>query len=402
MKITRIFGKIQKFFLNAALFSLITACSIVEGNSGYQYQSPQQTDDGWQTASLDEVGMDTERISAFMDALSAYPDHWIHGVLVIKEGKLVFEEYFEGRDLDLSDLDGKLDFRTMDFDRDTLHSAASVSKSVTAVLFGIAIDKGLVAGIDETLFSFFPDYEYLNDPIKSQITLAHMLSMGSGLPWTEAYSYDDPRNDLTAMISSEDPIAYVLSKETVEDPGTKFIYNSGTTNLLGEIIRRQSGLTLVSFAEQYLFAPLEIKTYEWYPFPSNPEMMVASSTLYLRPRDMAKIGQLYLDGGMWQGTRVVSENWVSQSTKKVIGMVASESPVSNLNPAYGYQWWLGTFPTGETETYFAAGFGGQFIFVLPKQEMVVVFTAGGFEDGNYDALLQIVNDYILPAAGIAN
>jgi CubicO group peptidase (beta-lactamase class C family) len=83
-------------------------------------------------------------------------------------------------------------------------------------------------------------------------------------------------------------------------------------------------------------------------------------------------------------------------------MVASESPVSNLNPAYGYQWWLGTFPTGETETYFAAGFGGQFIFVLPKQEMVVVFTAGGFEDGNYDALLQIVNDYILPAAGIAN
>ena len=402
MKNRHKFSKIQIVVLIAILFLLITACSIIEGNSGYHYQPPPQADDGWQTASLDEVGMDTERISAFMDALSEYPDHWIHGVLVVKEGKLVFEEYFQGRDLDLSDLDGKLDFRTMDFDRETLHSAASVSKSITAVLFGIAIDQGLVAGTDEALFSFFPDYEDFNDPVKSQITLAHMLSMGSGLPWTESYSYDDSRNDLTAMIYSEDPIAYVLRKETVADPGQKFIYNSGTTNLMGEIIRRRSGMTLADYAEQYLFAPLDIVTYEWYPFPNEPEMMVASSTLYLRPRDMAKIGQLYLDGGMWQGTRVVSENWVSQSTKLVIDMVASESPVPNLNPAYGYQWWLGTFPTGETKTYFAAGYGGQFIFVLPEPEMVVVFTAGGFEDGNYDALLQIVNETILPAAGIAN
>jgi CubicO group peptidase (beta-lactamase class C family) len=402
MKKFHIFSKMQIFVLNTALFILVTACSIMGRYSSYQYQVPLQTEDGWQTASLDEVGMDTERIATFMNDLASYPDHWIHGVLVIKDGKLVFEEYFQGRDLDLSDLDGKLDFRTEDFDRETLHSAASVTKSVTAVLMGIAIDQGLIAGTDENLFSFFPDCEHLNDPVKSQITLAHMLSMGSGLPWTEAYSYDDPRNDLTAMISSEDPIAYVLQKETVADPGQKFIYNSGTTNLLGEIIRRKSGMTLADYAEQYLFAPLDIYTYEWYPFPSKPEMMVASSTLYLRPRDMAKIGQLYLDGGMWQGTKVVSEDWVSQSTRKVIGMVASESPIPTLNPAYGYQWWLGTFPTGATETYFAAGYGGQFIFVLPEPEMVVVFTAGGFEDGNYDALLQIVNDYILPAAGIVN
>jgi CubicO group peptidase (beta-lactamase class C family) len=399
MKKRHKFSKIQIVVLFAILFLLITACSVLEGNSGYRYQSPPHTDDGWQTASLDEVGMDTERIAAFMNDLSAYPDHWVHSVLVIKEGKLVFEEYFQGQDLDLSDLGGELGYSTKVFDRDTLHSAASVSKSITAVLFGIAIDQGLIAGVDETLFAFFPDYEYLDDPTKSQITLAHMLSMSSGLPWTEAYSYDDPRNDLTAMIGSDDPVAYILSKDLVEEPGTKFIYNSGTTNLLGEIIRRKSGMTLADYAEQHLFAPLDIDTYEWYAFPSQPEMMVASSTLYLRPRDMAKIGQIYLDGGMWQGARIVSEDWVSQSTRKAIGMVASESAIPYLNPAYGYQWWLGTFPTGETETYFAAGYGGQFIFVLPKPQMVVVFTAGGFEDGNYDALLQIVNDYILPAAG---
>ena len=156
-------------------------------------------------------------------------------------------------------------------------------------------------------------------------------------------------------------------------------------------------MILADFAEKRLFDPLGIDSYEWYAFPNAPEMIVASSTLYLRPRDMAKIGQMYLDGGVWNGTRIVSENWVTQSTQQAIGMVAAESPIPSLNPAYGYLWWLGTFPTGSTKTYFAAGWGGQFIFVFPEVEMVVVFTAGGFEDQNYDALLQIVNQYILPA-----
>ena len=380
--------------------SLFCACSAWSPSSdGYIYQVPVQTDDGWLTASLEDVGMRTQPMIDFINALSAYPDHWVHAVVVIKDGKLVFEEYFRGHDLDLSDLDGDLVYQTRDFERDTLHSAASVSKSITSVLLGIAIDQGFVAGTDETLFSYFPDYEHLNDDSKSRITLEQMLSMGSGLPWTEAYGYDDPRNDLTSMISSEDPIAYVLSKSPVAEPDTNFIYNSGTTNLLGEIIRRTSGMTLTAFAEQYLFVPLGIDSYEWYPFPKMTQMTVASSTLYLRPRDMAKVGQLYLGGGVWNGSRIVTEDWVSQSTKQFITMSADESPVPGLNPAYGYQWWLGTFSTGEIATYFAAGFGGQFIFVLPEPEMVVVFTAGGFEERNYDALLQIMNQYILPAAG---
>ena len=379
---------------------LLFACSLPTPlKGGYNYQIPEQTGDGWQTASLDDVGMDTERIEAFMNDLAEYPDHWVHGVVVIKNGKLVFEAYFPGDDLDLSDMNNGLAYATHDFDRDTLHSAASVSKSVTSILVGIAIDEGMIQGTQENLFAYFPDYAYLNDAAKSQITLEHMLSMTSGLPWTEAYSYDDLRNDLVSMMSSGDPIEYVLQKSTVAEPGTQFIYSSGTTNILGEALRRASGMTLADFAEQRLFTPLGIDTYEWYAFPNAPEMTIASSTLYLRPRDMAKIGQLYLDGGVWNGTRIVSESWVMQSTQKSVDMIASESPIPSLNPAYGYLWWLGTFPTGNTKTYFAAGWGGQFIFVLPELEMVIVFTAGGFEDRNYDALLQIVNQYILPAAG---
>lgn len=366
---------------------------------GYTYQVPEQTGDGWETASLAEVGMDSVRMERFMDDLAEYPDHWIHGVVVIKDGRLVFEEYFPGEDLDLSDLENGLAMASRDFDRDTLHCLASNSKSVTSLLMGIAIDEGLVRGTEETMFSYFPDYANLNDGAKGQITLGHMLAMSSGLPWTEAYSYEDSRNDLNAMVYSDDPIGYVLEKKTIAAPGTEFIYNSGTTNLLGEIIRRASGMTLAEFAEQRLFEPLAIDAYEWYSFPNAPQMAVASSALYLRPRDMAKLGQLYLDGGVWKGQRVVSEGWVTRSTQEHVTMVAADSPVPGLNPAYGLQWWLGTFATGETETFFAAGYGGQFIFVLPKPELVVVFTAGGFEDGNYDGLLQIVNNYVLPAAG---
>ena len=376
-------------------------CSCNSGSTqkgGYTYKIPEQTE-GWETASLDDVGMDTGQMVDFMNGLAKYPDHWIHSVIVIKDRKLVFEAYFSGQDMDLSDLGNGLAYADRDFNRDTLHSVASVSKSVTSILLGIAIDDGILPGIHETMFSYFPDYANYSDATKRQITIEDMLSMTSGLPWTEAYPYDDPRNDLGSMVFSDDPISYILEKTTIAAPGTQFIYNSGTANLLGEIIKRASGMSLADYAESRLFAPLGIDSYEWYSFPSAPGMTVASSTLYLRPRDMAKIGQLYLDDGVWNGTRVVSHDWVSQSTHEAVGLVASESPVPGLNPAYGYLWWLGTFSTGDTKTFFAAGHGGQFIFVFPELEMVVVFTAGGFEERNYAPVIQIVNDYILPAAG---
>ncbi len=379
---------------------IFTSCTaLIAPDRGYTYKIPEQMSDGWPAASLEDVGMDTTEMGGLMDGLAEYPDHWLHGIVVIKDGQLVFEEYFPGEDLDLSDLDQGLTFATHNFDRNTLHSAASVSKSVTSILLGIAIDEGLLTDTQQSLFFYFPDYTHLSDETKSRITLEHLLSMTSGISWTEEYDYDDLRNDLGAMMAADDPIEYVLNKPAIAEPGTQFIYNSGTTNLLGEIIKRSSGMTLAEFAEKHLFTPLGIDSYQWYPFPKASDMTVASSTLYLYPRDMAKIGQLLLDGGVWNRIRVVSEDWVSLSTRQSATMAGSDTPVPALSPAYGYLWWLGTFPAGETATYFAAGYGGQFIFVLPEPKMVVIFTAGGFEGRDYAALLQIMNEYILPAAG---
>lgn len=377
---------------------LVCGCDdIVETGVEYTYELPQQTNDGWETASLGEVGMDTVPFIELMNQLLRRNDNNAHGILVARDEQLVFEEYFAGEDLDLSNLSEGIAFSYREFDRNTLHCLGSDTKSITSILLGIAIDEGLVEGIGATLFSFFPDYSNLSDATKAQITLAHTLAMASGLPWSEDYPYDDLRNDLTAMVFSEDPIAYVLSKSTVAAPGARFIYNSGTTNLLGEVVRRASDVTLWEFAEQHLFGPLGIVTYEWYPFPNASEMAVASSTLYLRPRDMAKIGQTYLDAGVWAGERVVSEAWVTGSTAWAIDVPTSENPVPAYLHGYGRQWWLGTFPATNTDYYTAAGWGGQFIIVIPEYEMVVVITAGDFDRPTYDALLGMVDDYVLPA-----
>ncbi len=251
------------------------------------------------------------------------------------------------------------------------------------------------------MLSFYPEHSDLNGTQKAGITLQHMLTMSSGIPWDESVPYDDPRNSLNQQFYSEDPVRYLLEQPLTAPPGTTFIYNSGTTNVLGDIVRVASGQTLVEFAKQRLFTPLGIASYDWIGFPLAPHIAVASSTLYLRPRDMAKIGQLYLQGGVWNGDQIISEEWIAESTSEHIRVPSSSSPIPGLINGYGYQWWRGTFSNGGTETYFAAGWGGQFIFVLPDLDMVVVLTGGQFE-GDYQGFYDLVNDYVLAASSGRN
>jgi CubicO group peptidase (beta-lactamase class C family) len=161
-------------------------------------------------------------------------------------------------------------------------------------------------------------------------------------------------------------------------------------------VRVASGETLVEFADQNLFTPLGITSFDWIGFPLAPHIAVASSTLYLRPRDMAKVGQLYLQGGEWDGNRIISEEWIAESTAESIQIQSSQNPIPGLINGYGYQWWRGTFANGDTDTYFAAGWGGQFIYVLPLLDMVIALTGGHF-DGNYQGFYSLINDQKLAA-----
>ena len=352
----------------------------------YTYRVPAQVSDGWETASLADVGMNPVPLIVMMTGLLNQDNHYFHGILVIRNNKLVFEEYFSGEDLNLGG-----GYVHKNFNRNTLHFQASVSKSFTSALVGIAIDEGLIGGVGDTMFSFFPEYEYLNNEEKNKITLAHALAMASGIPWDESTPYNDPRNDVRQLFVQSDPIRYVLAKSLIAAPGTQFDYNSGTTCVLGEIVKKQSELSLSAFAEQHLFSSLGITDYAWEMLPHN--VTFASGGLYLRPRDMAKLGQLYLQKGIWNGTQVISSDWVDASAEESITVPASENPGPGFIHGYGYQWWRGTFANGNVATYFAAGWGGQYIYILPDLEMVVVITAGAYQGGDYG--YHIVNDYVL-------
>jgi CubicO group peptidase (beta-lactamase class C family) len=185
-----------------------------------------------------------------------------------------------------------------------------------------------------------------------------------------------------------DPIEYILAKPLVNEPGTSWYYSGGGTNLLGEVIRETTGMRMDDFAEKNLFAPLGITNYEWDFI--NPDMIHASGNLKLRPRDMAKLGYLFLNKGKWEEHRVVSEEWIDQSTTGYLSPPWADG--------YGYQWWLRIYDSGSLPigSYFAAGWGGQRITVFPRLDMVVVFTGGNYvEDEPVDL---IIEQHILPAA----
>ncbi len=369
------------------------------GNSGlYNYREPVQTNDGWQTATMSEAGLNTTPVIDLMEYLLEREEHHVNGIVIIKDGNLVFEEYFSGYDFDFENQTpgtNEFVYTYTDFDRNTLHYQASVTKSVTSVLLGIAIDKGFISGVDEKLFSFFPEFSDLINEEKNEISLYHALTMTSGYPWDDStYPISDSRNDENQLYVHSNPLRFVLERDLSASPGTSFQYNSGTTVLLGEIIKRRSDMSLSEFAENYLFTPLGISTYHLSHCMNANTIAFAGGGLYLRPRDMAKIGSLFLQEGMWNNEQIISSGWINESTNSLISLSGINS-AANMAIGYGYQWWIAAFTAGSLNGYYAAGWGGQFIIVLPEQNMVVVITQDDY-NGEEDSMFTfIVNNYIL-------
>ena len=353
-----------------------------ESNQGYVYQQPMERGDGWLTASLTDYHIDLSMIVAMMDKAENKDFGDIHGILIIKDGRLVLEEYFSGTD----NLDGTL----KNYDWDVLHYTASCSKSVTSVLTGIAFDRRFLTDMDEKLPSLFPEYSDINwTDGRQNIILEHLLTMRAGLYWNENPA--DQNNSHDPMNHSADPIKYVLQLPLINEPGTTWLYNSGLPILLGGIIKNRTDNFAHIFAEQHLFGPLCIQDYFWYLFPNGYPH--TGGGLLLRPRDMAKIGQLYLQDGMWNGNRIISKNWIQKSIEPYTRLRFSNS---NDEGGYGFLWWLRTINSNgkKYESYFALGYGGQYILVFEQLNMVVVFTANTH---NSPGPMEMVKKYILPA-----
>jgi CubicO group peptidase (beta-lactamase class C family) len=356
-----------------AFIGLITFGALGESNVMAQDQrklacgSPAALDDGWATATPESVGLDRARLCGIAARLQ-YADLGVHAVVVVRHGKLVFEQYFAGCDEPWGKGGGQ-----HNFDAATKHDMRSISKSIISLLTGIAIDRKLIAGADEPVIKFFSEYQALKTPGWDAVTLRHILTMSSGIKWDEALPWTHPNNDEPHLGFEADPVGYVLAKPIAMPPDLFWTYNGGGTDLLGHILERVSGKPLEDFAREALFEPLGIIDLEWKTYSRNGKIAPAAG-LRLRPRDAAKIGQLVLNQGRWGGRQIVPADWI---VKSVTPRFQANGYFGGLF-FYGYQWWMGRSLLGDREVKWTAamGLGGQRIFIVPELDLVVMCTGG--------------------------
>jgi CubicO group peptidase (beta-lactamase class C family) len=263
---------------------------------------------------------------------------------------------------------------------DAGHDVYSCTKSVVSILIGIAIDEGYIEDVKQPLISFFPDKSVANmDARKEAMTLEHLLTMTTGLNCRDSYLYR--WDGMFQMRSSPDWVQFVLDLPMVVEPGSHFEYCNGASFLLSAILQETTGVDAFQFAKEHLFNPLGISDIRW---SSNPRgISIGYSDLELRPEDMAKIGYLYLNEGVWNGEQIVSSAWVQNSTRKYIS--------ASLQEGYGYQWWI-----DESGIYMALGYGGQYIIVVPEEDLVVVFVSD-LAEADFFVPDQFLHRYILPS-----
>ncbi len=387
----------HRTLLAVLALTLVAACGGGSGGGSspnrdtYSYSVPADIGDGWQVASLADEGFDPALIENMMGRVVSEQYAGIDSVTIIKNNRLVLY-WFADRDLD--QFDGWVNNR--DKERHILHST---SKSVTSALVGIAIDQGFIASTDVPFYSLFNYANYLHwDPRKDEMTLEDALTMRLGLEWDEwTYPYTSPNNDLVALNTyNTDWAKALLDLPMVEDPGLSFTYNTAATNAIGQAVENAIGMPLADFANVNLFYPMQITDAVWATTPTG--LPIGGSGLYLRPRDLAKFGQLYLDNGNWQGQQLISADWIADTVVRRVDI----SSWATFSEAYGFQWWLDdlSYNFQPVETWVTSGYGGQYLFVIPSLDLVVAFTGHNYEPGpGIGNLYRMMQDFILPSIG---
>ncbi len=318
--------------------------------------------------------LDADRLNELDNKISSGLYSEIHSLLIIRNGSLVFEKYYKG------------------YSREIPHNIFSVTKSITSLLIGSALYEGKINSLDEKILDSFPGQEpILNlDERKKAITIKNLLTMTSGLKWSEFNdSYTNPTSDLFGLSLAEDWIKFMLDKPMAAEPGSVFNYNSGNTILLSGIIKNAVGKEAAIYGADKLFQPLNIISYEWQTGAKN--LTNTGWGLVMRPIDMAIIGDMMLGKGFYKGKRIIPEEWINISTATQVTI--------DLGSEYAMGWWrLGSNWSNRfnnNDIFYASGFAGQYILVIPHLNMIVVSTAGNFTTQNrfFDAF----RDYIIPS-----
>jgi len=354
------------------IISMLVGCGLsTEDLEGVDY-TPLPSDD-WQVSTPAEQGSDPMFVAELYH--NAAELETLYSLLVIKNGYLIAEDYFNEGSVDQKD------------------RLQSVTKSYTSALVGIALEQGCLSSVDQKMLDFFPEVAgRITDPRKEQITIRNMLEMRAGYPNEET----DPAL-WDGLLSGRYP-PLIKAFPLVSDPGTRFNYSNLTSNWLGIIIDRACGMNLKAYAEEYLFSPLDVKAGEWGQDAEGHNN--GCGDLHLTPRDAAKFGLLYLNDGVYQGNQVVPVNWVHDSLQTYSVNEAFVKKVGHFRDiGYGYHWWSAN--AGEHHVNFAWGHGGQLIVLVDEFDMVIVTTSYPFwkehsdQSWNHEkAIITMVSEFV--------
>jgi CubicO group peptidase (beta-lactamase class C family) len=335
-------------------------CPRPPGSPAYRYQPPTRTDDGWPTARAQEVGMSEDSLARLVGRLiGADPNGsrpaLIHALLIARRGKLVLEEYFFG------------------FGRDQVHDTRSAAKSFASIMLGAAMRQGAAIAPETPVYPLLASLGPFDhpDPRKSRITVAHLMTHTSGLACDENDDSSPGNEDLMqSQRSQPDWRKFTLDLPLAHDPGTTYAYCSGGANLVGAALAAAVGRWIPELFDQAIARPLTFGAYYWNLTPTLDGY--TGGGVRMRPRDLLKLGQTYLDGGVWQGRRIVDSSWVRRSTTVQVQ--------TGPHTGDGYAWHLNTFQSGDRQyrEYEANGNGGQFLIVVPELDLAVVITAGNY------------------------
>ena len=326
----------------------------------------------WVEVAPESVGVDGNAL-AVASGIAGSIDR-MRSLLVVREGHLVHEAYFGGAT------------------RDTLADVRSVTKSVVATLAGIALNQGHIQSLDQSMADFLEAPEFALSAAHHLITIRHLLTMTGGFSWDESRL-----TEYRAWMRSDNRVDYPLQRDIVHEPGTTFEYNSSAVFLLGIAIEKAVGKPLPEYADEVLFGPLGVRERRWEELREG--YVNGGAGIDLRPRDLARFGQLYLQEGWSGGESIVPPVWIAEATTRRFAWTSRAGPIEHST--YGFLWWLDL----DNDAYFAWGFGGQFVYVAPRLDLVVVATTNWRdvdEDIGHEALqelvLGIIVNRIVPAA----
>lgn len=343
-----------------------------------------QSNNGWRVAASNSSGLDSEKLRQ----LSSYlrnPAENIHSVLIARHGELAFQEYYSGEDEKFNDGIGYVHFGP-----EALHDLRSLTKSVVSLMLGIALDKGWIRGLDDSVLSYMPQHRQKAALGMSEVSFKHALTMSSGIHATESsVSFSDPRSTSLLLDAAPDQCEFVVGRSLVNAPGAAFDYTNLNPTLVGCALAAATGKSLDQLVAENIFKPLGISKYEWHRIPSTGQLCQGWG-LRMLPLDTLKIGQLILSNGIWEQEQIVSRGWIEAATRTQFEL--------NQKFSYGYFIWTGQYSGVEYSVL--RGTGGQYLYVAPSLDLVALLHAGRYKLKKDEAVRPIetaFEEFILPS-----